>query len=253
MSANRAADPARTIVRVLVRLAAPGALLAMTPDGRGYGVYRGADRRRRPVLLLSHAQTQTLLADGAIAAAPNGFALTPAGRARAQRALATPGETFHAQHAPIVARGVIDADGDVRMGRGLDPMGAVRRLAHLRDGDGRPWLSATEMAAASRLRADWDQGQIGLTPMTDWSAPPTSGGARGPGDGRQAALARGLDARARVETALGALAAPLRRAVTAICLEECGLEQVERREGWPPRSAKVALKLALAQLASTPR
>jgi hypothetical protein len=249
VTAKRTLSSERTVERALVRLSAPGAMLAPTPDGRGFGVYRTADRRRRPILTLSRGQTEALAADGAIVGAGNGFVLTPAGRARAQRALADPAEAFLAQHGRIAARSVIDADGSVGATRGFDPAAALRRLAHLRDADGRPWLSAAEMAAAARLRADWDRGQAGLTPARDWSAPP-SAGARGPGDAREAALARGIDARARVERALGALAPPLRRAISALCLEDAGLEQFERREGWPPRSAKVVLKLALAQLAS---
>jgi hypothetical protein len=38
--------------------------------------------------------------------------------------------------------------------------------------------------------------------------------------------------------------------VERACLEDEGLEAIERSFGWPQRSAKLALKLALAQLAS---
>ena len=46
-----------------------------------------------------------------------------------------------------------------------------------------------------------------------------------------------------------ALAAPLRRVVERVCLHEEGLEALERAQGWPARSGKLALKLGLAQLA----
>jgi hypothetical protein len=61
-------------------------------------------------------------------------------------------------------------------------------------------------------------------------------------------MAAGCDARARVEAALGALAPPLLRVVERVCLQEEALEAFERREHWPPRSGKVTLKLALAQI-----
>jgi len=48
---------------------------------------------------------------------------------------------------------------------------------------------------------------------------------------------------------LEALAQPLRRVVERACLHEDGLEALERAEGWPARSGKLALKLGLAQLA----
>ena len=58
------------------------------------------------------------------------------------------------------------------------------------------------------------------------------------------------DARRRVARALPALAPQLRRAVEMACLREGGLETLERTEGWPARSGNLALKLALAQLAT---
>lgn len=45
------------------------------------------------------------------------------------------------------------------------------------------------------------------------------------------------------------LAPPLRRAVERVVLYEDGIEALERGEGWPARSGKLALKLGLAQLA----
>jgi hypothetical protein len=62
-------------------------------------------------------------------------------------------------------------------------------------------------------------------------------------------MAMRCDARRRVTEALEALAQPLRRVVERACLHEDGLEALERREGWPARSGKLALKLGLAQLA----
>jgi hypothetical protein len=62
-------------------------------------------------------------------------------------------------------------------------------------------------------------------------------------------MAKGCDARRMVEDALNGLAQPLRRAVERVCLWEEGIETLERGEGWPARSGKIALKLGLAQLA----
>ena len=62
-------------------------------------------------------------------------------------------------------------------------------------------------------------------------------------------MAARCDRNRRVADAIDALAPPLRRIVERACLYEDGLEAIERGEGWPARSAKLALKLALAQLA----
>jgi len=233
-------------------LRTPGAVLAPVSGGTGFGLFLDHDRRKRPLVVLSETHTKTLLADGTIAEAIGGgvYKLTPAGAARVRRSQAEPGEAFAAQHAPMVPRPIVDQDGDIRIARGLDPLGALRRLTQLRDANGAPWFGADEMAAASRIRSDWEAGQAGLTRGVDWTDAPRSGERRGPDNGRESAMARGLDARARLDRALGRLAPPLRRAVTALCLDDCGFETFERREGWPIRSAKVALKLALSQLAS---
>lgn len=235
------------IERVLARLAAPGAVLAPDPRGSGYGVYRNGDRRRRPVVRLDAAGVRALASDGAIEARGDAFVLNRAGAARVLRAAAPPEERFVAQHAPVVDRVVMDADGAARPARGLAQSSVLRRLAALRGADGAPWLTSAELEAAARVRADWEFGQIGLVRGSDWRAPPRGSAPRA--SGVDAAMAARCDARRRVEDALERLAPPLRRVIERICLQEEGVEALERAEGWPQRSGKLALKLALGQLA----
>lgn len=49
--------------------------------------------------------------------------------------------------------------------------------------------------------------------------------------------------------ALEAIGPGLDRVVFAVCIREAGLSDVERGEGWPKRSGKIALKLGLTRLA----
>lgn len=142
------------------------------------------------------------------------------------------------------------SNGDVRNVRGLEAHAVLRRLAALQDQSGAHWLSGAELDVAARLRSDWELSQVGLVRGSDWSAPPQSGGARGPGNAVENAMIRHADARNRVAEALEALAPPLRRVVERVCFNEDGLEALERAEGWPARSGKLALKMALAQLAA---
>jgi hypothetical protein len=240
-----------SVERALARLAVPGAVLAPDRSG-GFAVFAGGDRRRRPLARLSAPQVRALEAEGAITPLPlgGGFALHDAGRARVRRQVAAPGEAFAAQHGRIVARAVVDADGDMRRVRGYAPSGVMRRLARLRDAAGAPWLSNAELAAAAQLRSDWEVAQVGQVRGSDWTAPPMASGARGAGSAQERALAARCDARRRLGQALDALAPQLRRVVERVCLHEDGIEALERAEGWPARSGKVALKLGLAQLAA---
>lgn len=237
------------VARALARLAGAGAVLA--PVGEGvFGVLPRGDRRRRPLAKLDAIDVRALEAGGVLArSGSDAFTLSDAGRARLRRDSAFPEEAFVAQHAPVVARAAIDARGDVRAVRGLALNTVIARLAALRGTNDKPWLTGAEIAAAQALRADWEAGQAGLTRGSDWSAPPMGGSARGPGNVQERAQAARCDARRRVADALDGLAQPLRRVVERVCLREDGLEALERAEGWPARSGKLALKLGLAQLA----
>lgn len=227
-----------------------GALLTPERGGARFALYPNNDRRRRPVARLSADEARSLEASGALVRTGEGYALTEAGRARAVREAAAPGEAFTAQHRPLVDRPVIEADGRARFVRGHDADALLRRLAALRDANGAAWLSSAEIAAAAQLRRDWEMGERGLVRGSDWTAPPNGASARGPSNAAERHAGAFCDARRRVAEALTRLAPPLRRVVERVCLREEGLEAMERGEGWPARSGKIALKLALAQLAS---
>lgn len=240
----------RRIERVLARLAAGETVLRLIGAGPDYGVFTQRNRRQRAVLRLRACDARALEADGAIEAREDGaFHLTEAGRARVARQEAALGEAFVAQHRVVVSRDVIGDDGAVRRVRGFDAESPMRRLASLKDAKGEPWLSQAELSAAGTLRADWAVGELGLVRGSDWTAGPM-GTTRGPANAQEAAMARRCDARRRLAGALARLAHPLRCVVERVCLFEEGLEAIERAEGWPARSAKLALKLGLAQLAA---
>lgn len=242
---------ARRLARALARLATSDAELRLEGSGSSCGVFTRHDRRRRALLRLSAEHVAQLESEGLIEQRePGVFALSAAGHARVAREAAEPGEEFIAQHGAIVPRAVIDDDGALRRVRGLDPDGPMRRLAALRGPAGEAWLSPAELAAAGKLRADWAVGEIGLVRGSDWMAAPMGSSVRGPGNAQEAAMARRCDAQRRVNEALARLSLPLKRVVERVCLYEEGLEALERAEGWPARSGKLALKLGLAQLAA---
>jgi len=237
----------RGVERALARLDSGNAVLA--PDrGAGFGVFAGGDRRRRPLARLDERAVRALEASGALQkAGDDAFVLSEAGRARVRRERASPGEAFQAQHGGIVERPIVEACGAVRTVRGYDRAGAVRRLSALRGANGRAWLTSAELRAAERLRQAWAKSEIGLVRGSDWAAPPKGRSPRG--GAQDAAMAARCDARRELDDMLDKLAPPLRRVVERVCLHEDGVEALERAEGWPSRSGKLALKLGLAQLA----
>jgi len=243
------------VERALARLEQLGSVLAPEKNGRGFGVFVKGDRRRRPVARVTAQQMRALESEGAIVSEgePNCFVLSSAGVSRVARAEAAPAEAYLAQHHPIVSRAVMDANGAPRHVRGHELDDTVGKLSAMRDGSGAPWFSTDELAAATRLRADWELGQVGLVKGSDFTAPPRGEAARGAGNAAERLAGARCDARRRVAEALASLALPSRRVVEAVCLSEQGLATVERMQSWPPRSGKLALKFALAQLAARQR
>jgi|CXWL01.1.fsa_nt_gi hypothetical protein len=238
--------------RALLRLVQPRAVLAEY-HGR-FCVFPNGDKRRRAGVKLTKAEKDALVSAGAVAPLPGalGYAITEPGRAQVRRMLAPPNDTYAAQHGAVIERSVMDREGGVHIARGYEQSRVLRRLAALRDAEGRPWLEDSELLAAARLRTHWDISQSGLVRGSDWTAPPNAKGARGASSAQEAALAARCDAQRHYSDALARLAAPLRRVVEGVCLKEEGLEEIERTEAWPARSGKLALKLGLAQLAAAP-
>ncbi len=235
--------------KVWTALARPEAVAAPMPGRPGrFGVFTSGDRRRRPQAVLTQAQVRAMLSDGAIAQAEGGvYRLTAAGRAMLGRKGA-PGE---AGSGPLVleARTVVSEAGALQAAVGVEP--AVARLARLKDMGGEAWLTPQELTAARRLSGDLEAGARGDLRTSRWGADAGGGGQVGVrgSAGAEAALMLGQEARKRAAAALQALAPPLRRVAERVCRDGITLEELERQDKWPARSGKVALKLALSQLA----
>ncbi|WP_332684325.1 DUF6456 domain-containing protein [Bosea sp. (in: a-proteobacteria)] len=120
---------------------------------------------------------------------------------------------------------------------------------HRRPGkDGRPQISTAEFAAGERFRAELTLAQMLPRVTVNWDAGLAAGtqaSSRDPASASDASLA----ARQRVRQACKRLGPELSGLAIDVCGFLKGLDAVERERGWPARSAKVVLRLALAALA----
>ena len=121
-------------------------------------------------------------------------------------------------------------------------------LARRRGRDGRALIAPHQFQAGERLRADFTRAHLMPRTTADWSSPMVSG-RRGPSGGVADFTDVTITARQRVNAALDAVGPEFSGLLVDLCCFLRGLEDIERARGWPARSAKVVLQLALDRLA----
>lgn len=228
---------ARDILRLLARL-------GRRPSGSPSGNIAGAGKRAEPtdedLGAIDEARRAGWIEREAGA---TGWKLSGRGREFLRRAMSGQDveEADAAARAPtprVSAGPVINPDESV--------LGWLRRR---KGRDGVPLISEEEYQAGERLRADfWF---AGLTPRvtSSWHGNLPPGGRRSaPGTGveiRDEVIA----AQSRVRRALAAVGPELSGILVDVCCHAMGLEAAERGSGWPQRSGKVVLQIALRSLA----
>ena len=233
-------DPDRLAARAVALLAREGATLQAAGPG-AYAVRIGRDRRRRPVLRIGEAAFTALARDPGLRPLPEGgwrLAWTPVAASSVE-----PGRpSFIAG-----GREVVEPDGRRTVRAANLGESPIAWLARRRDGTGRSWLTAPQIAAAEKLREDFVlAGTVGRLTMA-WDAGPRSGGGRGPG---QEPAEKARAAKDRIARALDAVGPGLREILQHVCFAGSALEAAERDLGLPRRSGKTVLQLALQRLAA---
>jgi hypothetical protein len=139
------------------------------------------------------------------------------------------------------------ADGRPGVNLSESPIGWLYRR---RDKDGRPLISQAEFDAGERLRCDFWFAQMTPRVTANWSGLAPDRGSRRSAPGLGVDLQDNvLGARERVSRALAAVGPELAGVLIDVCCHLKGLEVAERGAGWPQRSGKVVLQLALTRLA----
>ena len=245
--------------RILRRLCEPGACLAVARDMEKAVVVRESTEgspTRTAVVDRAVAQAMALK-DWISCSAParvSRYRITSAGRAALKRLLAedearragfveAPGRfgDQHRDYGRAPAKGA--RKGRARYNLAESP---VTAMARRKDKDGNPFLGPDLVAAAERLREDFELAQMGPRITQNWERFLTGGergaySGTGAGDGPAAA-------RERVTNALRALGPGLGDVALRVCCFLEGLETAERRMGWSARSGKIVLRIALQRL-----
>jgi hypothetical protein len=126
-------------------------------------------------------------------------------------------------------------------------------LARRQDRDGQPFLGRDLVAAAERLREDFELSDFIRPGSTDWegflsdalAGETDRNGASPPPDPGAAGVAAARD---RLKGALRDLGPGLADVALRCCCLLEGLESLEKRMGWSARSGKIVLRIALQRL-----
>lgn len=151
---------------------------------------------------------------------------------------------FCAQHLDLSVRDLMTETGlaQVLVNDSESPLGW---LARRKGRDGRPMIGPDQFIAGERLRADFTRGHLTPRVTSSWTG---IGRTRGAGGGFEMTDLI-VASRQRVRLALEACGPEFSGLLLDVCCFLRGLEDVERERGWPSRSAKVVLQLALDRLA----
>jgi hypothetical protein len=171
------------------------------------------------------------------------FAITEVGRAHLRRRAAGP-DGFRAQQQERVSQHVHDGTGPahVTVNAAENPLDWLRRR---RDASGEPLIDAACHVAGERLRRDLTFAAMLPSVTARWEGAIGGGGAHDPAGASDSVIA----ARQRVHAALAAVGSDYADLLVDLCGFLKGLELIERERRWPPRSAKVVVRLALRRLA----
>lgn len=249
--------------RILRRLSESGAVLAVAPDMEKAAVLRNMpDGKATRTAVVDRAVAQAFALKEWITCKSAGrvasYGITSAGRAALKRLLsedrseargfAEAPTPFGDQHRDWGHKVVLDDEETkprrVRYNMAESP---VVTLARRREKDGTPFLTTDQVAAAERLREDFELAQLGPRVAQNWERFLTGGARGGFGAGDPASGPEG--ARDRVAKALHDLGPGLGDMVLRCCCFLEGLEATEKRMGWSARSGKIVLRIALARLA----
>lgn len=249
---NENSDPALLAQAggILRRLTEPDAFARQGAE-LGLQIFTPRNRFKHPVANVSATMRKILQAHEWIAAMPGPpgrFAISDLGRSylRRQGAEDMP---FRAQHQVMrrkLERTLSGEAGSMICNEAETPLGW---LLNRRGRDGKSYISLDQFTAGERLRQDFTLAQ--LTPrVTSVWGPPGSKAARGAVADSSGITDVAMAAKARFFAALDAVGPGLADVLTQICCHLMGLEEAERHMGWPVRSGKVVLCIALDRLAA---
>lgn len=244
---DRVIAKARIDLMRMVSRSGEARLLGGEPDGMLLIISPGAKGARSctvPSLAIQHAER-----DGHVSIVEGCISPTREGLAWLRRQLAED-DPYQAQHQSRQRRPLAGSGPRTQHVLVNDAESPLAWLRSRKDASGEPMLSHEQFEAGERLRRDYTFAAMGPRVTASWSALAPSGHRqRGTPQGFSGLRDDVLAAKERVWKALEAAGDELSDVLVEVCCHLRGVEAVERMKGWPRRSGKVVLQLALSRLA----
>jgi len=218
------------------------------PGSRAFMIVPGRLPRSKKPPRISAELVSSLYKNQLIARNHGGFVLSDTGIAFLRRKLAG-SDSFRKQHQDRAIR-TVEIEG-VRKPAVIDesesPLGWLRRR---KDKTGQPLIDAAQFEAGERLRRDFHYAGLSPRVTASWDGIPGDRASRRAGPGASTNLReQTVAAQQRVHLALEAVGPDLASVLIDVCCHLKGLEDTEKAKGWPRRSAKLVLQIALKELA----
>lgn len=157
-------------------------------------------------------------------------------------------DPFRDQHRLVGWRMMTDPDGLVQSYEVDVSASALAWLYHRKGRNGASLISARQFEAGERLELSFRRAALTQRVTFDWSSAATPrSGARGHDPATASDMA--MAARQQVRAALDRVGPGLADLLMEVCCYQSGLEAAEKTFGWPQRSGKVVLQIALDRLA----
>jgi hypothetical protein len=228
--------------RVLRRMEGERSVLSRLDDGR-YALLREGKSDRSHTRVMADAVAGFRARDWVTprGTTPESFSLSAVGAAWLRRTLAD-GDPYEVQHQLRVKRLIVDPDGVERL---ADANEAESPLTWLKT---RGMIDTVQCEAGERLRRDFTLAQLAPRMGVDLTAPIVLGKR---GSDRDVTFTETvIAAKQRFSRAMKAVGPGLNDLLFDICCHLMGLEDAENGFGWPKRTGKVVLVIALDRLAA---
>ncbi len=220
----------------------------LVQEGNGYRVVVAIKGCKTAALAVDKDLGQQMIRRGLLTQSKNGWVLGPNGRLTLKRLLAG-ADPYAEQHQSRVMRqrNIDGEDCTVVVNDRSSPLGWLKRR---KDASGEPMISNMQFAAGERLALDFEFAGMMPRITSSWSDPGSGGQKRSaPGAGIDISDNR-LAARQRVRAAIHEVGSDLSDILLDICCFQLGLSDAEKARGWPRRSGKLILQIALDRLAA---